>query len=375
MGFQINEALSRFSSLETALRTEFIARDDVIRGMMLALLLREHVLIVGPVGTAKSQIAARLCSSIEGATGFWYQLTQFTTPSELMGPISVKGLSEDRYVRHTDGMLPRAHIIFLDEVFRGSSAVLNTLLSIMNERIYFNDGVKHSKLVTLVGTSNTLPTGVDTSALMDRFLFRYHTYRLHPFELEALVVRSGISRSPSYPTLDLSDVVWLHQTIDSVRVADSVSVAVARVSSHWNRLGADISERRVLKAVSAMRAHALLDGRLSVENKDASVLLHIMCKSRDDMRMFVPLLEQYFPSDDITNIKYLMAATEEYVASVRYMEQCRMSKDNSEALLALSHCLSALDTIYGLTGDGPQKKRIADMMSDVNNHVLYYGDQ
>jgi hypothetical protein len=140
-------------------------------------------------------------------------------------------------------------------------------------------------------------------------------------------------------------------------------------------MGVDVSERRVVKAVSAMQANALLDGRLSVENKDASVLPHILCKGPDDIRMLMPILELYFPSDDVTNNKYLLAATEEYAASVRYMEQCRMAKDNMESLQALSHCLSSLDTIQEMMSDGHQKTRVSAMRSDINDHVLFYGDQ
>jgi len=373
MGFQVNDVLSSFASVESYLRTEFIARDDVIRGMMLALLLREHILVVGPVGTAKSQIASKLCKSVTGAAGFWYQVTQFTTPSELMGPISVKALSEDKYYRHTEGMLPEAHIVFLDEVFRGSSAVLNTLLSIMNERVYYNDGPKTSRLVSLIGTSNTLPTGVDTAAILDRFLFRYTTTRLHPFELEALALRSGVTRSTGQPTLTLTDVAWLYQTKESVRVTDTTRVSLARLASHWARMGVDTSERRVVKSIEALRANALLEGRLVVENVDACVLPHIMCKGSDDVRMFMPVLERYFPSEEVTNYRYLMAASEEYAASVKYMEQCHMSDDRKEALQALSHCLNALDSMYGMVGEGPQKKRIEAMMSDIGDHVLFYG--
>lgn len=374
-GLKVNDAVSRFSAVERCLREDFIARDDMIRGMMLALMLREHVLIVGPVGTAKSLIASRLCGSISDAEWFWYQLTQFTTPSELMGPVSVKALAEDKYMRNTKGMLPSAHIVFLDEVFRGSSAVLNTLLSLMNERIYFNDGPRKGRLISLIGTSNTLPSGVDTEALLDRFLFRFHTKRLHPFELESLVMMSNAPTRTNYPSLTVSDIAWLHETLSSVRIPDTTLSSISRLAAHWSRVGTDISERRVVKSISALRANALLSGRLSVENDDIPILTSMLCRNPDDVRHFVPIMEAYFPSDRATNLKYLIAATEEYNASIRYMERCKLASDRKESLNALAQCLSSLQAISGRMEEGPYKKRVEAMVGDLTDHTLMYSEK
>jgi len=109
------------SSLERVRRElgeHFLEREAVVEGLLCGLLCRAHVLILGPPGTAKSELAHEICQRVEGARYFQWLLTRFTTPEELFGPVSLKALEEDRYTRVTEGKLPRAHVAFLDEVFR-----------------------------------------------------------------------------------------------------------------------------------------------------------------------------------------------------------------------------------------------------------------
>ncbi|MCA9538450.1 MAG: AAA family ATPase, partial [Myxococcales bacterium] len=165
---------ARFAALGDALRARFVERDALIDAALCALVCGQHLLIIGPPGTAKSQLATALCEALEGATGFQWLLTRFTTPEELFGPISLKGLEEDRYVRLTAGKLPTAQIVFLDEVFKASSAILNALLTVLNERRFHNDArAEPVPLITLIGASNELPDEDDElQALYDRFLVR-----------------------------------------------------------------------------------------------------------------------------------------------------------------------------------------------------------
>src|SRR5512136_3070607 len=116
----------------------FLERADVIDGALAALLSGHHVLIIGPPGTAKSMLADELCRRLEGARYFQWLLTRFTTPEELFGAVSLKALENDDYRRLTTHKLPEAHIAFLDEVFKASSAILNTILTLMNERRFHN---------------------------------------------------------------------------------------------------------------------------------------------------------------------------------------------------------------------------------------------
>ena len=117
------------ASLRKELRQVFLEREHIIDGFLCSLLAKQHILFLGPPGTAKSALAQTLCGAFEGAAYFSWLLTRFSTPEELFGPISLSALKQDQFTRKTDGKLPQAHIGFLDEIFKGNSAILNALLT------------------------------------------------------------------------------------------------------------------------------------------------------------------------------------------------------------------------------------------------------
>ncbi|HET9627445.1 MAG TPA: AAA family ATPase [Kofleriaceae bacterium] len=148
-------------------------RKDVIDGALAAVLARAHVLLLGPPGTAKSALV-RCLAQMFGGSYFERLLTKFSTPEELFGPISLQGLAKDRFVRITTGELPEVEFAFVDEIFKWNSAVLNALLSMIDERVFHNDGAPvRYPLVSLFAASNELAESKDLEALFDRFLLRF----------------------------------------------------------------------------------------------------------------------------------------------------------------------------------------------------------
>jgi MoxR-like ATPase len=163
----------RLGALLTWLEKGLLERQTAVRLTLLAALAGEHVLLVGPPGTAKSELARRLHRVFDGARYFERLLTRFSTPEELFGPLSLKALEDDRYERLTDGFLPTAGIAFLDEVFKANSAILNALLTLLNEREFDNGtGRVRTPLLSVVGASNEVPTDEALRAFFDRFLLR-----------------------------------------------------------------------------------------------------------------------------------------------------------------------------------------------------------
>src|SRR6476661_3082270 len=154
------------------LKKRFVGRDEVIDLIALAVVAGEHLFLHGPPGTAKSALIRHFAQAVEGRY-FEYMLTRFSEPNEIFGPVDIAKLREGTVVTVTTGMLPEAEFVFLDELFNANSAILNNLLTVLNERVYRRGAATHRlPLLSLFSASNHLPDDETLRALFDRFLLR-----------------------------------------------------------------------------------------------------------------------------------------------------------------------------------------------------------
>ena len=145
-------------AVETEMNQVLIERGHAIRGVILATLSSTNILLLGPAGIAKSLLINEWNRRITGSRYFGWLLTKFSTPEEIFGPISLLGLEHEKYYRVTKGKLPEANTAFLDEIFKANSSILNAMLTVLNERVFYNDGeAKPLDLVTIAGASNEIP--------------------------------------------------------------------------------------------------------------------------------------------------------------------------------------------------------------------------
>lgn len=261
----------------------FLERGDLIDAALAALLAGQHVLIIGPPGTAKSMLADELCRRLDGASYFQWLLTKFSTPEELFGAVSLASLERDDYRRVTTHKLPEAHIAFLDEVFKANSSILNAVLTLMNERRFHNGReIVGVPLVSLFGASNELPEEDELQALYDRFLVRYVVdYIQEDFRFLKMLQGEPASRRT---TISLADLRALQKEVAAVDVPAHIYQTLADVRRELRRKQIVASDRRYRQSVELLRAVALCGGRKQVTENDLFLLEHVLWRDPAERR-------------------------------------------------------------------------------------------
>lgn len=284
----VNESFAKLRTIEAELGALFVEREEVVRAMLLALLSQEHLALIGPPGTAKSMLITELAKRVGDPAGnglrcFVYLLTKFTTPEELFGPVSISGLKADDYRRVTDGKLADVELAFLDETFKASSAILNYLLRLMNEREFENGRQSaQAPLISLFGASNELPQETELEALFDRFLLRMIVGYVSEggfTRLQQLIANHRARQAPQ--TMTRAELVALQQTVNQLPVPGPIIDIIAQLRRELGSKGIRVSDRRWGKTYGVLRAHALLEGRSAVEEEDLAVLKHLLWSSPD----------------------------------------------------------------------------------------------
>jgi MoxR-like ATPase len=273
-------ARGAFAAARAALSSALIERDEEVDLALTALLAGEHVLLVGPPGCGKSLLLDGLLAWTGGAR-FSILLTKFTTPEEVFGPVSLGALKEDRYVRVTAGRLPEADYAFVDEVFKASSAVLNTLLKVLNERVYdAGDGVaRRVPLRLCVAASNEWPapdTGKELAALFDRFLLRAAVAPIRTQAGRQRLLWAG-GHAPTFAvTASAAEVDDARRRAAALPWSADAKEALEAVLRELAREGVRPGDRRQFKTVGAVRAYAWLCGADAVLPEHLEVARHCL---------------------------------------------------------------------------------------------------
>ena len=261
-----------------------VQRDVAVQLVVLAAVAREHLLLIGPPGTAKSEAVRRVAAGI-GGRYFEYLVGRFTEPAEIFGPVDLQRLRQGVVETQTAGMLPEADVAFLDEVFLGSTAILNTLLGVLNERVFRRGQTRlDCPLRVCVGASNTLPNDPALAAFSDRFLLHLFLEPIADPHLETLL-EAGWSLSEATTEAEgslkaLDTLIAASRAIDIQAVRSALAEAI-RVLRGEN---IEMSDRRVVKLQRLIAAAAVLDGRSVAHEGDLWPIIFAIPRPGDQDR-------------------------------------------------------------------------------------------
>jgi MoxR-like ATPase len=295
---------ARLGQLARSLQARFLGKDEVIRLLLVAAIAGEHAVLIGPPGTAKSALI-RTFARLMRANYFEYLLTRFTEPNEIFGPVDIGAFREGRYERRTEGMLPEAEIVFLDEVFKSNSAILNALLTLLNERRYTSGGASvRCPLLSAFGASNEVPGDETLTAIYDRFILRIRNDNLDAYHFQDLLQKGlehevlTMTDAAVQPLVSARELADLQRSLlQRTRFSEEFFSQYKGLVFQIRAEGLSLSDRRVVKILKLFAASAYMDGRAQPDASDFFVLKHVW-NSEDQAQILeaivTPILEAHY---------------------------------------------------------------------------------
>ena len=265
---EADDLRQRLGRFRESLGRFFVDKQDLIDLMLVAAVAQEPLLLVGPPGTAKSDLVLKFKDALGLADEdyFEYMLTRFTEPSEIIGPIDINQLRDGRYVRREQGKLPTARLAFLDEIFKSNSAILNILLTIINEKKFYQDGVPQPvRLRVLFAATNEVPEQSELGALKDRFVLKAESRSVQEEHFTELI-DAGL-RSEVYRTLNQKPWVEGHATLEDIVKANRYLTLTFARTRHGGRHGEERNDRQVYCPTEVFREFQRLVKTLVREDK------------------------------------------------------------------------------------------------------------
>lgn len=295
--------VEKLNQILSFIKKSFVGKDEIIDLLGICLIAKENAFLYGPPGTAKSAIVRLLSQCIEDGKNFEYLLTRFTEPNEIFGPFDIRKLKEGDLVTNTEGMLPEASLVFLDEIFNANSAILNSLLMALNERI-FRRGKETRQLPALmfVGASNIVPEDDTLNALLDRFLVRVKCDYVHPDALHEVLLagwqlenKTAVDKSPSISANVIRELQRDCRQID----LSNIRKQYIQVIYSLRNTGIKVSDRRAVKLQNLIAASALSCGRTVATLSDLWVLKYIW-DTEEQMEILNALVNNVIEKDNET---------------------------------------------------------------------------
>lgn len=271
--------LDKFHAVRDDLNSVLIERESAVDNALIALASRQHYLMLGPTGTAKSLLVNELQRRIDGAQKFITLVTAFSAMEDIFGPIDLIGMSDrGEYKRIASNMLQTAHVAMLDEIWKSNPAILNALLWITNERLMFEPGMDRPEpvpLLSLFAASNETPQDDSLTALNDRFTLREVVNYIQD---DNAYIRMLTAPEPPDPqaTLDLDDIRQAQLEVLQIKGTPETLQAIVQIKHQLSSKGILVSDRKGRAQLKVVKTHAWLDGRPETTLDDVCSLAHVL---------------------------------------------------------------------------------------------------
>lgn len=382
--------LERFKQLLGEMNRGIYEKETEISLSLLAALAGESIILLGPPGVAKSMVARQLKTAFRGAQSFEYLMSRFSTPDEIFGPVSIQKLkTSDTYERAVEGYLPTADVVFLDEIWKAGPAIQNTLLTVINEKIFRNGNREmHLPLKLLVAASNELPAkGEGLEALWDRFVIRIES---RPIKLEknfrAMLLESHADFADNADFSDLKITAeeyaeWAEK-ICKIGVKGEVLDAISAIRKSLRAVNVDeaaerrniyVSDRRWKNTIRLLRTSAFMQDREEVDICDLLPIYHCLWQEpeeRDAIRNIV-IRALFSPfADKLVEMKNALAEDIKYHRVRRNPEDGR---DYEGEIENLSDGLNSLERQLGenLFASADDKAEISAYLRDFYKELAF----
>jgi len=355
--------MQKIVEIQKYLNTKFFEREKEIEALLTALLSGQHMLLIGPAGTGKSALASELSQMIEGANYFQWLLTRFSTPEELFGPLDLQQLKAGNYVRNVKGKLPEAHLAFLDEIFKSNSAILNSLLTLINERLFYNNGTPtRTPLITLVGASNEYPEEDEgLEALFDRFLLRFETDYIGDDQNFISMLKGGNNVPIQRQTLTLTELQEMQFMCEMVTISDEVYSTLVTIRRALKDEGIRPSDRRFKQSLSLVKAKAMIEQRQEARVEDLLILEHVLWETVDQKDIVAQIIKANAQDEVSAKLEELEREFKDVVKNYKENVTTETSLETVQKLKAIGNELKKLSSKHG----HDRQDRINEMLTKV----------